>query len=89
MLRCPGDPGCLVSDASTEVDLPLTSAGIYTVVGLAPAAGLPPLTGTYDADTAAAKDAGIDVLQSYLTVDGEHYQPGSTHSLPLPLPPPP
>ncbi len=71
VLRCPGDPRCRVSDASTEVDLMLPSAGTYTVVAPATTAGLPPLTGTYDADTAAAKSAGIDVLQSSLTVAGE------------------
>lgn len=68
VLRCPGDPKCRVSDASTEVDLTLTSAGTYTVVALTAASGLPPLTGTYDADTAAAKDAGLDVRQYRLTV---------------------
>jgi hypothetical protein len=68
VLRCPGDPRCRVSDASIEVDLTLTSAGTYTMVALTAVSGLPPLTGTYDADTAAAKDAGLDVRQSRLTV---------------------
>lgn len=75
VLRCPGDqaaepgdPKCRVSDTSTEVDLTLTSAGAYTVVALTGVSGLPPLTGTYDSDTAAAKDAGLDVQQQRLTV---------------------
>ena len=94
VLRCPGDPRCRVSDASTEVDLMLTSPGAYTLVALDTAADLPSLTGTYDADTAAAKDAGIDVLQYHLPVAGEldapaietmrlqHYRPRSAGSLP-------
>lgn len=68
VLRCPGDPKCRVSDASTEVDVTLTSAGTYTVVVLTGGDSLPPLTGTYDADTAAAKDAGLEVRQYRLTV---------------------
>jgi hypothetical protein len=68
VLRCPGDPRCRVSDASTEVDVTLTSAGTYTMVALTGGASLPPLMGTYDADTAAAKDAGLDVRQSRLVV---------------------
>jgi serine/threonine protein kinase len=88
VLRCPGDPGCRIADASTEVDLPLTSGGRYTMVALTGAARLPALTGTYDADMAATKGAGIDVLQYHLTVDGEldHYQPRSPHRS---VPPPP
>lgn len=71
VLRCPDDrnvPTCRVSDASTEVDVTLTSAGAYTVVALTGVSGALPLTGTYDADTAAAKDAGLDVRQSRLVV---------------------
>lgn len=68
VLRCPGDPACRVSDASTEVDLPLTSVGNYTVVALTAASSLPAPTGTYGADTAAAKDAGLVVRQHHLTV---------------------
>jgi hypothetical protein len=68
VLRCPGDPKCQVSDASTEVDLTLNSAGAYTVVALTGSSELPALTGTYDADTAAAKDAGLDVRQYRLLV---------------------
>ncbi len=68
VLRCPGDPTCRISDASTEVDLPLTSAGRYTVVAVTAAGSLPAPTGTYVADTAAARDAGLDVQQSHLTV---------------------
>ncbi len=69
VLRCPGDPACRVSEASTEVDLPLTSAGNYTVVALTAASNLPAPTGIYGADTAAARDAGIDVRQYHLTVN--------------------
>jgi len=68
VLRCPGDPRCRVTDASTEVDVTLSSAGAYTVVALTGSSELPALTGTYDADTAAAKDAGLDVRQSRLLV---------------------
>ena len=68
VLRCPGDPRCRISDDSTEADLTLSSAGTYTVVGLTAASGLPQLTGSYDADTAAAKDAGLEVRQYRLTV---------------------
>lgn len=68
VLRCPGDPRCRVSEASTEVDVMLSSAGTYTVVALTGSSGLPALTGTYDADTAAAKDAGLDVQQHRLIV---------------------
>jgi hypothetical protein len=68
VLRCPTDPRCRVSGASIEVDLMLSSAGTYTVVALTGASGLPPLAGTYDADTAAAKDAGLEVRQFRLTV---------------------
>ncbi|HEX8114971.1 MAG TPA: hypothetical protein VF516_44890, partial [Kofleriaceae bacterium] len=68
VLRCPGDPACRVSDASTEVDLPLTSAGTYTVVALTAASNLPAPTGSYGADTAAARDAGLDVRQYRLPV---------------------
>jgi hypothetical protein len=68
VLRCPGDPKCRVSDASTEVDVTLSSAGAYTVVALTGGSSLPALTGTYDADTAAAKDAGLDVRQYRLLV---------------------
>jgi hypothetical protein len=38
------------------------------VVALIAAPGLPALAGNYDADTAAAKDAGLDVRQYQLTV---------------------
>lgn len=68
VLRCPGDPTCRISDASTEVDVTLSSAGAYTVVALTGGSSLPPLTGSYDADTAAAKDAGLDVRQYRLVV---------------------
>ncbi|HEX3475440.1 MAG TPA: hypothetical protein VHT91_10490 [Kofleriaceae bacterium] len=68
VLRCPGDPKCRISDASTEVDVKLSSAGAYTVVALTGGASLPALSGSYDADTAAAKDAGLDVRQSRLVV---------------------
>jgi hypothetical protein len=84
LLRCPGDPNCRVSDASTEVDLKLTSVGIYNVVALDTAA-VAPLIGDCDVDTAAARDAGIDVRRSHLTVKGLlHYQPRSTSHSPLP-----
>lgn len=68
VLRCPDDPRCRVSNESTEVDLTLTSAGTYTVVALTAVSRLPPLTGTYDADTAAAQDAGLEIRQSQLPV---------------------
>lgn len=68
VLRCPGDPKCQVSDASTQVDVTLSSAGAYTVVALTGSSELPTLTGSYDADTAAAKDAGLDVRQYRLNV---------------------
>ena len=68
VLRCPDDPRCRVSEAATEVDVTLSSAGAYTVVALTGGSGLPPLIGTYDADTAAAKDAGLDVRQYRLLV---------------------
>jgi hypothetical protein len=68
VLRCPGDPRCRISDDSTEVDLTLSSAGTYTVVALTAASGLPALGGSYDADTAAAKDAGLEVRQFRLAV---------------------
>ena len=69
VLRCPGDPTCRLSDASTEVDLTLRSAGAYTVVALTGSARLPPLVGSYDADTAAAEAAGFEVQHSPLTVE--------------------
>jgi hypothetical protein len=69
VLRCPGDARCQVSDASIEVDLPLTSAGTYTVVALTGAEHLPGLVGSYDADTAAAKEAGLDVQEHQLNVE--------------------
>ena len=68
VLRCPGDPKCRVSETLTEVDVTLTSAGTYTVVALTGGSGLPAPTGSYDADTAAAKDAGLDVRQYRLIV---------------------
>jgi hypothetical protein len=68
VLRCPGDARCRITEDSTRVDLTLSSAGIYTVVALTGAADLPALTGNYDADTAAAKDAGLEVHQHRLTV---------------------
>lgn len=68
VLRCPDDPKCRVSEASTEVDVPLTSAGSYTVVALTGGSDLPPLPGTYDADTAAAEAAGLDVQEHRLLV---------------------
>jgi hypothetical protein len=68
VLRCPGDPRCRGSDASTEVDVMLNSAGVYTIVALTGGSRLPALTGTYDVDTAAAKDAGLDVQQYRLLV---------------------
>jgi hypothetical protein len=68
VLRCPGDPTCRVSEASTEVDVTLTSAGAYTVVALTGASDLPSLQGTYDADTAAAQAAGLDVQEHRLLV---------------------
>jgi hypothetical protein len=68
VLRCPGDPRCRVSESSTEVDVPLNSVGAYTVVALTGVSGLPALPGSYDADTAAAKDAGLDVRQYRLLV---------------------
>lgn len=68
VLRCPGDPRCRVSEASTEVDVTLSSVGAYTVVALTGVSGLPPLAGSYDDDTAAAKDAGLDVRQNRLVV---------------------
>lgn len=68
VLRCPDDPRCRVSDASTEADVTLSSAGAYTIVALTGSSKLPALTGTYDADTAAAKDAGLDVRQYHVLV---------------------
>lgn len=69
VLRCPGDARCRVSDASTEVDLTLTSAGAYTVVALTAVPGLPALEGSYAADTAAARRAGLDIRQHQLVVE--------------------
>jgi hypothetical protein len=68
VLSCPGDPRCQISDRSTEVDLTLISAGTYTVVALTGAFSLPAPVGSYDADTAAAKDAGLDVRQQQVIV---------------------
>jgi hypothetical protein len=90
VLSCPGDPRCQVSDGSTEVDLTMTSAGTYTVVALTGASSLPALAGNYDTDTAAAKDAGLDVRQSHLTIAGELDAPAvETMGLGRDLPPPP
>jgi hypothetical protein len=88
VLRCPGEPTCRVSEASAEVDLPLTSAGTYTVVALSAVSCQPPLTGIYDADITAAKNAGIDVLHSDLTVDGVRGA-AAVHSAPDERDPPP
>lgn len=68
VLRCPGDPTCRISDASTEVDLTLSSAGTYHVVALTGGSRLPAPTGDYGVDTAAARDAGLDVRQDHLAV---------------------
>src|SRR5262249_21365493 len=68
VLRCPDDPRCQVSDASTEVDLTLTSVGTYTVVALTGASHLPAPAGNYDTDAAAAKDARLEVREHQLTV---------------------
>jgi hypothetical protein len=69
VMRCPDSPACRVSDASTEVDLPLTSAGSYIVVALTDAGRLPHLVGSYDADVAAAKEAGLEVQERKLDVE--------------------
>lgn len=69
VMRCPDSPACRVSDASTEVDLPLTSAGTYTVVAVTGAGQLPHLVGSYDVDVAAAKEAGLEVREHQLNVE--------------------
>jgi hypothetical protein len=69
VLRCPGDPTCRISEASTEVDLTLSSAGRYDVVSVT-GDHLPTPTGDRGVDTAAARDAGLDVQQHPVNVTG-------------------
>lgn len=76
VLRCPGDPSCQISDAETAVDLTLTAVGTYHVVAVSGDL-LPTPTGDQGVDTAAVRDAGLDVQQMRLTIEG--YQPRSTH----------
>ena len=68
VLRCPQSPMCHASGGSITVDLPLAQAGTYTVVALTAVPSLPGLEGSYDADTAAAKDAGAETRQYQLIV---------------------
>jgi putative component of toxin-antitoxin plasmid stabilization module len=69
VLRCPGDPTCQISDASTAVDLTPSAVGMYSVVAVI--GDHPPTpTGDQSVDTAAARDAGLDVRQEHVNVTG-------------------
>jgi hypothetical protein len=60
VLRCPGAPACRTADGGLAVDVTLDLVGTYKVVALGgiPDA-MPAPTGGYDADTAAARQAGV------------------------------
>jgi hypothetical protein len=68
VLRCPEAPSCQASGGSITLDLPLTRTGTYTVVALGAVPAQTRLEGNYDADTAAAKDAGVEIRQYQLVV---------------------
>lgn len=68
VMRCPGDPACRPSDEALTADFTLSEVGTYTIVALTSSSSLPPLPGSYDADTAAARRAGASLDERELHV---------------------
>lgn len=68
VLRCPGDRGCAASGDALAADLVLRQVGSYRIVALSAPAALPPPTGSYDTDIAAARTAGAAIEERPLRV---------------------
>lgn len=69
VVRCPGGPGCRVSDDGIAVDFKLDRAGEYVILVVASHGAMPVLPGTYDADTAAAIRDSAEWRQRRLHVE--------------------
>jgi hypothetical protein len=66
VLACPGGPSCGSTLDATTAELTLPSVGTYMFVAVTSASPLPAPSGSYDADQAAAEQAGAQIRRSKL-----------------------
>jgi hypothetical protein len=66
VLACPGGPSCGSTLGATTAELTLPSVGSYLFVAVTSASPIPAPSGSYDADRAAAEQAGAQIQRSKL-----------------------
>lgn len=65
VMRCPGDPACRVSEQAIRADLVLGRVGTYRMVALTAGPAVPAPAGSYEADVAAARRAGVSDVREH------------------------
>lgn len=68
VVACPGGPSCRRAGEATTADLTLLAVGRYTFVAITSISPLPAPQGSYDADHAAAREAGATIQSQPLEV---------------------